>query len=410
MFRGWNKKYLYLGGTAIIVLVVWQVLNITLLSWDHVMGMVGMINTALSPVYIGLIIAYLLDPLMGILEAHVMDPLAHRILKKKVHLADGIARGVSVFVVILAAIFALFGLFMLVLPELVNSLTSLVNNMPSYYQVLREWIQGLGKSHPEIAQYTMNLSESAYQQLRTWLENDLLPSSTQILASVSGSVMGFLSTLFDIFIGLIISIYLLANKEVFLAQSRKLIYSIFPVNRANNLLELCGEANYIFSKFISGKLIDSVIVGIITFFVMSILGMPYASLISVIIGVTNVIPFFGQYIGIIPSAFLVLLVSPVQCLIFLIVIIIIMQVDGNIIGPKIIGETTGLGSFWILFSILVFGSLFGLIGMLVAVPVFALIYRSTKKWSASRLKKKKLPVDTEFYLNHKSIQIKEKKD
>ena len=199
------------------------------------------------------------------------------------------------------------------------------------------------------------------------------------------------------FIGIIISIYLLSGKEKFLSQSRRMVYSIFSGERAEQILELAGEMNDLFGKFLSGKLIDSLIVGIITFFVMSILQIPYTSLISVIIGVTNIIPYFGQYIGIIPSAFLILLVSPVKCVVFLIAIIIIMQIDGNIIGPKILGESIGLGSFWILFSILVFGSLFGLIGMIIAVPVFALVYRSVKKWSARQLEKKQLPLETESY-------------
>ena len=184
---------------------------------------------------------------------------------------------------------------------------------------------------------------------------------------------------------------------MFLAQARRLIYSIFSVKRAGQILSLTGEMNQLFSKFISGKILDSLCVGIITFFVMSILGIPYTSLISVIIGVTNIIPFFGQYIGIVPSAFLILLVSPFKCIIFLIAIIIIMQIDGNIIGPKILGESIGLGSFWILFSILVFGSLFGIIGMIVAVPLFALAYRNVKRWSKERLEKKQLPTETNYY-------------
>ena len=233
--------------------------------------------------------------------------------------------------------------------------------------------------------------------METWLESELLPSSTELLATVSDSVVSVLTEILDCFIGIIISIYLLAGKEKFLAQARRMVYSVFSVKRAEQVLELSEETNDLFGKFLSGKLIDSLIVGIITFFVMSILGIPYTSLISVIIGVTNIIPYFGQYIGIIPSAFLILLVSPVKCIIFLIAIIIIMQIDGNIIGPKILGESIGLGSFWILFSILVFGSLFGLVGMIIAVPVFAIVYRSVKKWSAKQLEKKQLPIQTEFY-------------
>ncbi|MBP3703079.1 MAG: AI-2E family transporter, partial [Lachnospiraceae bacterium] len=384
------------GITAIIVLLVWRLIDISIVSWEYILSGIAVLNGALAPVYIGLVIAYLLDPVMMRLEEYVFLPLSKKIWKQK-KAGKAAARGLSVFVSIVFGIFLIIGLFMLVLPEIINSLTSLVNNMPSYYRVLQEWIAKLNKNHPELANYALELSKQAYNQLRNWLSNELIPSSTEILATVSGSVVSVLVQVFDWFIGLIVSIYLLANKEMFLAQARRLIYSIFSVKRAGQILSLTGEMNQLFSKFISGKILDSLCVGIITFFVMSILGIPYTSLISVIIGVTNIIPFFGQYIGIVPSAFLILLVSPFKCIIFLIAIIIIMQIDGNIIGPKILGESIGLGSFWILFSILVFGSLFGIIGMIVAVPLFALAYRNVKRWSKERLEKKQLPTETNYY-------------
>ena len=396
MFEKWDKKYFYIGVTAILVLLAWRLIDISIVSWEHILGGISVLNGALAPVYIGLVIAYLLDPVMMRLEKYVFLPLSKKICKQK-KAGKAAARGLSVFVSIVFGIFLIIGLFMLVLPEIIDSLTSLVNNMPSYYRVLQEWIAKLNKNHPELASYALELSKQAYNQLRNWLSNELIPSSTEILATVSGSVVNVLLQVFDWFIGLIVSIYLLANKEMFLAQARRLIYSIFSVKRAGQILELTGEMNQLFSKFISGKILDSLCVGIITFFVMSILGIPYTSLISVIIGVTNIIPFFGQYIGIIPSAFLILLVSPFKCIIFLIAIIIIMQIDGNIIGPKILGESIGLGSFWILFSILVFGSLFGIIGMIVAVPLFALAYRNVKRWSEERLEKKQLPTETDYY-------------
>ena len=157
------------------------------------------------------------------------------------------------------------------------------------------------------------------------------------------------------------------------------------------------DVNWSFAKFFSGKIIDSIIVAILTFIALSIANIPYTALISVLIGVTNIIPFFGQYIGVIPSAFLVFLVSPVKGVIFVILAIVILQVDGNIIGPKIIGESIGLGSFWILFAILVFGSLFGILGMICAVPIFAVVYKTVKNWSRKRLEKKGLPKETNNY-------------
>lgn len=172
-------------------------------------------------------------------------------------------------------------------------------------------------------------------------------------------------------------------------------------------LSVLRETHGVFAKFISGKIIDSLLVGILTFIIMSIAGVPYTLLISVVIGVTNIIPFFGQYIGIIPSAILVFIASPTKGILFLILIIILMQVDGNIIGPKILGDSIGLGSFWILFSILVFGSLFGIIGMICAVPVFAIVYRLVKRWCEKRLIQKGKNPKTENY--RKEIVRKKKK-
>lgn len=392
-----TKKYFKIALFVVVVLLIWRLINITFVSMDQILGVFATIHAALSPVYIGLIIAYLLNPIMERLDAHIFRPLLGKIFKRKKHLVDGMSRGLSVLFAVIAGFFIIFGVFMLLIPELIDSLTLLANNLPTYYRELLKWVNKLSANNPEMANYLTEVTRKAYVQLQNWLENQLLPSSTEILAVVSGSVKSFLGSVVDVFIGIIFAVYLLGSKETFIAQARKLIYAIFKRSHADAVMRLSKESNELFSKFISGKIIDSIIVGIITFIVMWLLNMPYVSLISVIIGVTNIIPFFGQYIGIIPSAFLILLVRPVKCLIFLIAIAIIMQVDANIIGPRILGGSIGLGSFWILFSIIVFGSLFGIVGMLVAVPVFALVYRNVKRWSVARLKKKQLPIDTEYY-------------
>ena len=198
-------------------------------------------------------------------------------------------------------------------------------------------------------------------------------------------------------IGLMVMVYLLNMKEILAAQVKKICYSILEVKKANRLLEETRYIRKVFSQFIVGKIIDSLIIGIINYVFMLIIHMPYALLISVVVGVTNVIPFFGPFIGAIPSAFILLLVSPISCLEFLIWILILQQVDGNIIGPKILGQTTGLASFWVLFSILLFGGLFGIVGMVIGVPTWAVIYRLTKERVNIKLGKKKLSVDSKDY-------------
>ena len=253
------------------------------------------------------------------------------------------------------------------------------------------------RSNPKFAEYYTQFSGVLYEKLLAWLQNDLLPNSNKLLTILTDGVVNAASVLMNVFIGLIVSIYLMGSKENFCAQLKKLMYAFLPTKRVKRALGVLGETHTIFAKFISGKIIDSLVVGILTFIIMNIAGIPYTVLISVLIGVTNIIPFFGQYIGIVPSAVLVFIASPSKGILFLVLIIILMQFDGNVLGPKILGDSIGLGSFWILFSILFFGSLFGLLGMICAVPVFAVIYRITKRWCALRLAKKDMPTETSCY-------------
>lgn len=391
------NKYWYAGITAFVVLAAALVVQLLFDNLGVLGDVLAAVNSALFPVYIGIIIAYLLSPLVDKSDEFIFIPLFRKIMKKE-NRAKGTARGCSVVLVLILALLVIFGLIMLVVPEVLDSITSLVSDLPGYFSNMKEWGTKVLHDHPTAEQYFMDFTEGLYGNLSNWLKNDLLPNSNRLLTMVSDSLVNAFNVLFNMFIGLIISIYLMASKENFCAQAKKLMYAIFPVKKVNGMLSVLRETHMVFAKFISGKIIDSLAVGILTFIIMSIVGIPYTVLISVIIGVTNIIPFFGQYIGIIPSTFLVLIVDPVKGLIFLVLIIIIMQFDGNVMGPKILGDSIGLKSFWILFSILFFGSLFGLLGMVCAVPLFAMLYRMVKRWSAKRLAGKEMPTETDYYL------------
>lgn len=391
------EKYWYAGLTGFFVIVA-AVIVYTIFNNINGLGkFFSAINSALFPVYIGIVVAYLLSPLVNKMDQYVFVPLWRKVFVGKKTKIRKVARGCSVFFVLLTAVFIIFGLLMLVVPEVVNSIASLVSNLPGYYRNVIEWGNKMFHSNPKVADYYVEFSGTIYGKLFDWMQNDLLPNSNKLLTIVTDSVVNVASLLTNVFIGLIISIYLMGNKEVFCAQVKKLLYAALSVTRVNHMLDVLGETHTIFAKFISGKIIDSLIVGVLTFIIMSIAGIPYTVLISVIIGVTNIIPFFGQYIGIIPSAILVFIASPSKGILFLILIIVLMQFDGNVLGPKILGDSIGLSSFWILFSILFFGSLFGLFGMICAVPVFAVLYRMVKRWCAGRLAKKELPTETMYY-------------
>lgn len=401
------EKYWYAGLTGFCVIVAAVLVYVIVNNLSVLGSIIAALNAALLPVYIGIVVAYLLSPLVDKADQFIFIPLCQKICKKKKTKTEQIARGCSVFVVLILALFILFGILMLVIPEIINSMTSLVRNLPGYYENVKAWGIRFFKSNPELAKRFTDLSKDLFDKLGGWLTNDLLPNSNKFLAVVTDGVVNVASMLLNFFIGIIISIYLMAGKENFCAQGKKITYALLHTKKANHVMSVVSETHSIFAKFISGKIIDSLIVGILTFIIMNIAGIPYTVLISVLIGVTNIIPFFGQYIGIIPSAVLVFIASPSKGVVFLILIIILMQFDGNVLGPKILGDSIGLKSFWILFSILLFGSLFGILGMICAVPVFAVIYRMIKRWCTGRLAKKKMPTETECY--HDKIEIEEMK-
>lgn len=408
MKKKFENKYVYAGLTAFCVLVAVLIFGFVFFNIDTVYKGIQRLNSALMPVYIGLVIAYLLSPLVNAVERNLFIPLFRKITKKR-KTVRGVSRAVSVATVLIMAMAVIFWLTMLVVPEVVESIISLTNSLPGYYRNIVGKVQELSVKHPEIAKYMMETTGSVYSQLINWMQNELIPTSTEILGVLSDGLINALGVLINVIIGIIISIYLMASKELFCAQAKRMLFSILPVRYATRALRLGKDINHSFAKFFSGKIIDSIIVAIITFIVLSIASIPYTALISVLVGVTNIIPFFGQYIGAIPSALLVFIVSPVKGIIFVVLIIIILQVDGNIIGPKIIGGSIGLGSFWILFAILVFGSLFGIIGMICAVPIFAVVYRTVKNWSRERLEKKGLPKETVYYKRIEHILERENK-
>ena len=233
-----------------------------------------------------------------------------------------------------------------------------------------------------------DFSDTVLPNVQTWLKEELIPSVQSLVSGISNSVINVFAWIKNILIGIIVSVYLLYGRKKFAAQAKLCLYSIFSKKRADWILKEATYADRMFSGFLSGKLLDSAIIGVICAIVCSILGIPNTALISVIVGVTNIIPFFGPFIGAIPSAILILIESPIKCLWFVIFIIILQQIDGNIIGPKILGNTTGVSSFWVLFSILLFGGLWGFLGMIVGVPLFAVIYDVLKQAVSYGLKKR----------------------
>ena len=396
----WDKKYLYWGITAFCVVAA-AILFYMALNYLPVFGKwIGSIVNILSPFIWGLVITSLLAPLMKAMEKNVFLPLAARIFKKsKKHTGKRLARGLSVFLSVVVFLAVIAALVYLILPQLYSSIDTIVKNSPTYIDNLGKWAEQLLQDYPEIEQYVLTTLDRFNENIMDWLEKTVLPELGSMLSNLTAGVYYALKGVYNLIIGIIVSVYILGNIEGFGASARRLMYSLFSIEKAEKLREGVAFIDKTFMGFINGKLLDSAIIGLICYIVCAILNMPYALLVSVIVGVTNIIPFFGPFIGAVPSAIIILMVSPMKCLIFVIFIIILQQVDGNIIGPKILGSSIGINGFWVMFSIILGAGLFGFWGMLLGVPVFVVIYTGINSLIVKKLKSDDLPVDMAEYNN-----------
>ncbi len=394
----WDKKYLYWGVTAFCVIAASIVFFLILSKISAIKGFFGIILKVVKPVLYGLLFAYLMNPLVKTFEQPILVQWGEKIYGKDSRKSKSFARCIAILLALVLVLLIVIGLLWLVLPRLYESIQTLVTNLPLYFDRMRSTVEEIFKANQDVEDYVLGLFDNLSQTLSSFLSGDLVNELKTVLVSITSSVYAVVMEIVYIAIGFIVAVYILTSKERFAAQTKKVLYSIFDVQHATDIIEEAHEVNEIFIGFVSGKILDSLIIGVICYISLNIIQMPYKELVSVIVGVTNVIPFFGPFIGAVPSAFLILLVDPFKCLIFVIYILILQQIDGNIIGPKILGQNTGLSSFWVICAILVGGGLFGFAGMLFGVPVFAVIYRSVKRAVEHSLKKKDVPVKTSDFL------------
>ena len=381
----WDKKYTTIAIYAFIVICFSIVFANIISKLDAFTGKMSQIMAVFQPFIIGFIIAYLINFILKFYE--------DRVFKKFIKGSKKSLRGVAVILSYLTASLIFYVFIQFVVPQLVESITGLVNDIPRYLYDMKVILEQT-LNETDISPEYMTLINDKLTEITNWV----LQLVTNLLPIIGGIVMAFASSVWNIILGIIISVYLLVDKEKFFALGKKVVVALFNDKHANIILNLANRTNLTFGKFIGGKIIDSAIIGVLTFIILTIFKMPYSLLISVIIGMTNIIPFFGPFIGAIPSAIIILFISPIKAVGFGIIILVIQQIDGNIIGPKILGDSIGISAFWILFAILVAGKLFGLVGMIIGVPMFALIYSIVKDVIEIRLSKKGLPTDTTEYL------------
>lgn len=390
-----NSQYFYLGVTLLSVIffsiVLWTIFN-------NLTGFFGICKTILhvaSPVLYGFVFAYILNPVMIFSEKYIQRFLRHIQCKERTVRSAG--RAISVTIALVVGLMVVYGFFALLLPSLVESITTIFTNMPGYYKTMRIWIQDLTERYPQHADTINNVYDQIYNSVRNWLENTIIANVDLLVVTVTTQIYGVVKTLLNLLVGIVAAIYLLVSKEKFIAQSKKMLISLTKRSYADRILKACSRTNQMFSSFISGKILDSLIIGFLCYIGMRLFGLPYPELVSTIVGVTNVIPFFGPFIGAVPSILLILLVDPMQALYFAIFVLVLQQLDGNLIGPYILGDAVGLPSFWILVSITVAGGLFGFVGMLLGVPVFAVVYMFVREAIERRLAAKGVPISTSYY-------------
>ena len=390
------KEQIKWGLTAFFVLAAASLVNILANNFYTVQQIFSFIIQILMPIIYGAVLAYLMSPVYNLAVKYI-GKIHYTFMRKEAsHRFSGFFGTIAS---LLCLFFLTSGLVSMLIPELVKSVLSLYVSLPDTINQSYDNLTVILQRFPDVRPYV----EKAYEELSNFFTGK--PDNTQAIFSHLQNLAAFFTNgiwntvtiVKNILIGLIVMVYLLNLKGVLKRQFRKLLFALFSRKKAKNIIEEMQYVHHVFGGFILGKIIDSIIIGILTFFVLSIMKMPYTLLVSVIVGVTNVIPFFGPFIGAIPCFFLILLTSPVQSLYFAVTILIIQQIDGNIIGPKVLGDSTGLSSFWVLFSILLFGGLFGFVGMIIAVPFWAVIMNGMRRYMDKRLQKKDLPTSSLAY-------------
>lgn len=401
-----NNKYIRWGATAFCVIVASICFYYMMFHGANIKAGLNRLADILMPVSVGCVLAYILTPVLNQIEYRVMKPLFERIPMKNTKKRNSILRGVSVLITALLFFAVIYALIHMFVAQIVPSIMNLISNFDAYVENMTQIINKLLEDNPEVGSYVVKMIDRYSGELENWLNNEVLAATSEVLKTVSLSIINILGVLWDWVIGFILSIYVLASKEKFAGQAKKVTYAIFDKDTANVIIRNFRFTHKTFSGFISGKVLDSIIIGLLCFIGTTFMNTPYAALVSVIIGVTNIIPFFGPTFGAAPCTVLIFLVDPthpLNSLYFVIFILVLQQFDGNVLGPKILGDSTGLTGFWVIFAITLFGGAFGVLGMIVGVPIFAIIYAAIKSLVNTALTKKGMPRETRAYLTVESV-------
>ena len=378
------KRYLKIGITGAAILASGILCAFVLFKMPVIISVLKGITEILKPFLYGVVFAYLLTPLCNKIEEKLFQ-----IFTKAKTKARRFICFIAIVISLCVAIAVIWLIIMMIIPQVWDSVMKIIQMVPQKLIVVNNWIEHMLENQPELQAYFEEFSSQAESNIDSLLNVDTIQKVQSIINSLSVQLFGVLGVVKNIFLGLLISAYLLGSRKLFGAQAGLILHGVFSDKWAKIIEEEIRYTDKMFNGFLVGKIIDSAIIGLLCFAGTSIMGFEAPAFISVIIGITNIIPFFGPFIGAIPCGLLLLLENPMHCLYFIIFIFVLQQLDGNVIGPKILGNTTGVSSFWVLFAILLFGGMWGVVGMVIGVPLFAVIYDIIRKLVYRGLRKHK---------------------
>lgn len=378
------KRYLKIGITGAAILASGILCAFVLFKMPVIISVLKGITEILKPFLYGVVFAYLLAPLCNKIEEKLFQ-----IFPKAKTKARRFICFIAIVISLCVAIAVIWLIIMMIIPQVRDSVMKIIQMVPQKLIVVNNWIEHMLENQPELQAYFEEFSSQAESNIDSLLNVDTIQKVQSIINSLSVQLFGVLGVVKNIFLGLLISAYLLGSRKLFGAQAGLILHGVFSDKWAKIIEEEIRYTDKMFNGFLVGKIIDSAIIGLLCFAGTSIMGFEAPAFISVIIGITNIIPFFGPFIGAIPCGLLLLLENPMHCLYFIIFIFVLQQLDGNVIGPKILGNTTGVSSFWVLFAILLFGGMWGVVGMVIGVPLFAVIYDIIRKLVYRGLRKHK---------------------
>ena len=374
-----KKRYLYGSLIGVTAVGVGILLLFLLYRLPEVGQAIDKLSQILAPITCGAVIAYLLRP--------ICNGLNLRIQKWRPKWKEKMVDYIAITLSMILGILIVYALIAILVPQLYYSIVSIWDTLPGKAANFIAYLEETFSEAEGIIHFFGQSSEAIYEAIDGWVETTVLPNLSSIVSGVGMSVWKVLVFLKNLLIGLIVAVYLLANRKTFKRQAGMLLRSILKPKWAKAVSDEMAYVDRLFGGFISGKILDSAIIGVLCYIGCAIFKFPNALLVAAIVGVTNIIPFFGPFIGAIPSALLIFLEDPIKGLWFVLFVFLLQQLDGNVIGPKILGDRTGLSSFWVLFAIVLFGGIWGLAGMIIGVPLMAVIYDLVKKYVYSQLSK-----------------------